>query len=700
MNSTILQPGRNAWRIERANRAAILIDGAAFFGAVRSAFLKARRSIFIVGWDIDSRTRLVGECVDPDDGYSPFLSEFIGELVETRPDLHVYILLWDYSIVYAGERELLPRLQWPAAERVTLCLDNALPFGASQHQKLIVVDDSLAFSGGLDLTLRRWDTGDHKPDCEERVDASEQKYRPFHDVQMMVDGETARALAVLARRRWCDAHRTEPPLDPVGDPWPEHVRPDFLDADVGISRTQPPCNGETEIREVQALFLDSIDRAKRSIYIENQFVTCIPVAQRLARRLRECATLEVLAVVPRRYESWVVSNTLGDDRIGFHRILERAGGDRVRVAYPSVSDGQTVTDTMVHSKIMIVDDRLLRVGSANLNNRSMGVDTECDLTIEAKNDRERAAIADIRNRLIGDHCGVPAAVVATEMERERSLIAVADRVSGNGHRLVPIEAEKRNGSGFARMAKSLLDPSRPLTAARAWRSMKGSLPAAQPARALMLVAIVFLILTATWYFTSLSEMIARERVQDLLAATRGSVLAPLLVLAAFLVGGAIAFPVTVLIVATAATFGPWLGFFYAAMGVFASALAMYCVGAWLGRDVMRPLIGRRWKRIRDEIEARGILAVATIRVVPIAPFTLVNLIAGACSIRLLDYLAGTLIGMLPGLVAISALGHQITTLVTDFSPANAALLLAIVAGWAALAWSAQSIAGRWRRRSQ
>jgi phospholipase D1/2 len=135
MGSTILQPARNVWRIEDAARAAVLVDGASFFGAVRQAFLNAQRSIFIVGWDIDSRTRLVGEGIDPDDGYSPILAELLSELVETRADLRVYILLWDYPMVYAQEREMFPRLslQWQTPSRVMLCMDDAVPFGSSQH---------------------------------------------------------------------------------------------------------------------------------------------------------------------------------------------------------------------------------------------------------------------------------------------------------------------------------------------------------------------------------------------------------------------------------------------------------------------------------------------------------------------------------------------------------------------------------------
>src|SRR5882672_5019784 len=103
MNSAILQPGRTVWCIEHAPRAAVLVDGAAFFAAVREAFLKARRSIFVVGWDIDSRTRLVGEG-HPSDGHATTFAAFLTELVKDRPDLRIHLLLWDYSLLYAHER--------------------------------------------------------------------------------------------------------------------------------------------------------------------------------------------------------------------------------------------------------------------------------------------------------------------------------------------------------------------------------------------------------------------------------------------------------------------------------------------------------------------------------------------------------------------------------------------------------------------
>src|SRR6266700_4891174 len=264
MSAAILSPGRNVWRIERASRATVLIDGAAIFGGVRDAFLRARRSIFIVGWDIDSRTRLVGTNPNPDGGFQAHLVDLLTDLVLVRPELQVYLLLWDFSLFYANERELFPRLslQWSTPPNITLCLDDAVPFGSSQHQKLIVVDDALAFSGGLDLTLRRWDTCEHRPDNPHRVDASGVPYPPFHDVQIMVDGPAAQALAQLARRRWCRANQSEPPLEPFGDPWPSRIAPHFKNVEIGISRTEPPFEGDQEVREVEALYFDAIRQAQ------------------------------------------------------------------------------------------------------------------------------------------------------------------------------------------------------------------------------------------------------------------------------------------------------------------------------------------------------------------------------------------------------------------------------------------------------
>lgn len=721
----------------------MLIDGAAFFAAVRQAFLQAQHTIFIVGWDIDSRTELVGE-QPPSDGFPTSFAAFLTELVARRPELQVHLLLWDYSLVYAHEREPLPRLSlnWQMPPQVTLCLDSTVPFGSSQHQKLVVVDDALAFSGGLDLTIRRWDTSRHEPDNPRRVDPAGEPYRPFHDVQMMVDGDAARALALLARARWCHANGAEAQVRPQGTPWPECVEPDFTDVEIAIARTQPRYHREQEVREAEALFVESIARAERTIYIENQFMTSGVVASALARRLRERPELEVVMVAPRSHDSFVERRTMRNGRIRFWRTVKAAGGDRVRLLFPSIEKHGQSTYTMIHSKIMVVDDWFLRVGSANLNNRSMGADTECDLAIEAATEQQRATITRLRNRLLGEHCGVSADEVATVLAQQASLVRVADQLCGNGHCLTPIDDGQPDRTILARLAERVADPARPLRLGRLAgrllprllfhgsrtigrrlakreerraarkRESDGERRAACGdgsseqegilGRAGLVVAgslALIALLTLAWQFTGLKELAQPAQIREMLEGARGEPWALGLVVGLFLLGGAVAFPVTILILATAAVFGPWWGMLYSTAGVAASAGLMFAVGAQFGQGVPKLLLGKRWDRLRDRLQRRGLLAMVALRVVPVAPFSLVNLAAGAGSIRFVDFGLGTLIGMGPGIAAIALMGDRIARVLADPSAAQIAVLVLCVAGWIGLSFGAQAFVSRLGERT-
>jgi phosphatidylserine/phosphatidylglycerophosphate/cardiolipin synthase-like enzyme/uncharacterized membrane protein YdjX (TVP38/TMEM64 family) len=709
MPSDILRPNRNVWRIEHAHRAAVLSDGAAFFRAVRESFIQARRSIFVLGWDIDSRTRLIGES-EPDDGYPALLSDFLCELVSRRPELRINLLLWDYSILYTNEREFSPRLslQWSTPEQITLCMDNTVPFGCSQHQKIIVVDDAVAFSGGLDLTIRRWDTSDHSAANSMRVDPAGEDYPPFHDVQMVVDGATALSLAEIARERWSCAYEggqdpSRPARDPANgpphDPWPDSAIPDFTDVDVAIARTQPACEGQAEIREVETLFLDAIDAAERTIYIENQYLTVTAIAKRLARRLRQKPKLEVLIVAPHAHESWVEAHTMRNGRIRFLKLLRKRDKDRIRVVYPEVDGGDRKIQTMIHSKVMVVDDRFLRVGSANMNNRSMGADTECDLVIEAKNKKERDAIATVRNRLIGEHCGCSTDQVAKTLQRTGSLLATTDTLCSNGHRLRSVDDGKPDRGVLAGYLEDIADPKRPLQFSSLWQGLWRRMGLQGGPLAIAGLILLAITLTLAWHYTPLADYASLDAVREQLASIADKPWAPVLVLGAFVLGGLVAFPVIVLILATTVAFGAWPGFAYALLGALASALVTYLIGAWWGQDALRALLGRRLDRVREAIARQGVVAVAVIRLVPVAPFTVVNLIAGASAIKLTDYLIGTVIGLLPGMIVMTALGSQIVNLLSNPSATDVALLALAVAVWIGISFAIQAMATKLRSRT-
>jgi phosphatidylserine/phosphatidylglycerophosphate/cardiolipin synthase-like enzyme len=153
---------------------------------------------------------------------------------------------------------------------------------------------------------------------------------------------------------------------------------------------------------------------------------------------------------------------MGFNRDRLIRRLKRADQfGRLRIWYPQISADGGPQQILVHSKLIIVDDLLIRVGSSNLNNRSVGLDTECDLAIEATRDDSRRAIARVRNQLLAEHVGSDADTIAAMIAETGSVIAAVERLNTGPRRLCPFEA--MTGAGPARpvFGTRLLDPKRP-----------------------------------------------------------------------------------------------------------------------------------------------------------------------------------------------------------------------------------------------
>ena len=246
---------------------AVLNDAAAYFGALRDALLLAERQVHIVGWDIHSETPLVGPSGRVDDGLPVALGPFLAGLLTVKPALRINILIWDFAALYAVEREWNSAAKFMAGTegRIRFCLDSSLPLGSSQHQKIVVIDNAVAFSGGLDLTIRRWDTSEHRAEHPLRRDPDGKPYPPFHDVQCMVEGEAAVALGEIAMARWAAAGCTVEGCETVeGDRWPASVPAGARQIQAGIARTElitADCSGADEVAR---LFEASINAATAS----------------------------------------------------------------------------------------------------------------------------------------------------------------------------------------------------------------------------------------------------------------------------------------------------------------------------------------------------------------------------------------------------------------------------------------------------
>ncbi len=662
----ILEKGRNCWRLAQAERAAFVIDGEDYFRAVREAMSRARRTIFIVGWDIHSELRLVRN--GQDDRYPEKLGQLLDRLAGDRSELEIYILNWDFAMIYAMEREFFPvyKLRWKSHQRIHFSLDGQHPVGASQHQKIVVVDDRVAFVGGLDLSKWRWDTSRHLPDDERRVDPDGEAYPPFHDVQMAIDGEAAAAMGELVRERWRAAVGQDAvDLDPNddGDPWPPSIPPDLEKVTLGIARTLPDYGGRDEIREVERLYLESIEAAQSFIYIENQYLSAHCIGEALSRRLEDSDAPEVVLVLPEKTGGWLEQHTMDVLRGRLLAKLRDADRhDRLRVYYVRLSKDPHVS-LMVHAKVMIADDRIARVGSSNLSNRSMGLDSECDLAVEASESQPcGAAIARFRHRLLAEHLGVDVDEVAAAQERHGSLIAAIESLRDGERTLEPLSGDVPEEVDQWVPDSALLDPEKPVEP-DAFIDQFVPPDQQKPVYRHMLRIGLLLLgvagLAAMWRWTPLSDWLAIERVESTLRWIAKSPFTPPLVLAAFVVGGIAVVPITLLIVATVTVFGPWLGAAYALLGAEASALVAFGLGHLLGREAVSRIAGSRLNRIGRALSNRGVLTIVTLRIVPVAPFSVINVIAGVSEIRLRDFAIGSFIGMVPGVVTIALLADRI-----------------------------------------
>jgi phosphatidylserine/phosphatidylglycerophosphate/cardiolipin synthase-like enzyme/uncharacterized membrane protein YdjX (TVP38/TMEM64 family) len=706
-----LAVGRNCWRIEHASRAGFLIDADAYFKAFVEAARLARRSILIAGWDFHSRTRLL--CQNGRDCELE-LGRFLNDLVRRHRELHVNILIWDYPMIFGLDREWAPlySLSWKPHRRIRFRYDNTHPTGGCHHQKIVVIDDAVAFGGGIDLTSRRWDTCEHAPQNQHRVMAGA-PYPPFHDIMMAVEGPAARALGDLLRDRWQRAtHETlDPPWtrknmfrrggpQPPGTLWPASLDSPLRDVAVGISRTAPATSGHVahaEIREVEALYLDTIAAARRSIYIENQYFTADKVGDALAARLAEPDGPEVVVVLRELSHGWLEEVTMQTLRTKLIQRLRAADvHDRFRVYYPFVEGLKSGTCIDVHSKMMIVDDEVVRIGSANLANRSMGLDTECDLTIEALGrDDLRAAISNLRAQLLAEHLGSESARVLEAIDSAGSLRAAIDSLRMNERTLKPLPDLPQVSSAVLSVV-SVADPEKPVALSDLANLLSSDDETADGPRSpawgnIAALAVLCLALTALWKLTPLATFLDGNHVTSWARRAGDEWWVPILTVLLYTPVAFTLFPRPLLTLFAVIAFGPFMGFVYAMLGIELSAWVSFVLGKKMNRNTVRRIAGTKLHGILQVLRRRGLLAMTALRLVPIAPFLVEGVVAGAARVKLSDFMIGTALGMLPGTLTSTVFGDQLQIWLEDPRRINywaIALVLGLlgIATWLVRRW--------------
>ncbi|WP_236516989.1 phospholipase D-like domain-containing protein [Sandaracinus amylolyticus] len=421
----------------------VIVDADDYYRALADAIESARAYVLIAGWQLESSVWMRRR--DEDEERPRTFREIVRAAVTRNPELRVYVLAWDWSSVYALDREWATsdKLRSAGRGRLRFLYDANHAPGASHHEKLAIVDGHTAWVGGIDVSEHRWDQRSHFDQNPMRFDGKGALYLPYHDVQAVTRGPIVRHLVEHFVDRWVAAGGD--PMVLVPEPIPES--PPFAHVPLGqgavaLTRTR----GATvvpmrePVREIRALYDRVLRGAQRLVYIESQYVTARVIVEALADRMRDRSRgpLEVVVVVPWCLEGRMEKAAIeGPQRIALSVLgrIAKENGHAMGVYSPCVprkEEGERgPCPTYIHSKLMIVDDRFLTIGSANATNRSMGLDTELNLAWATDDEHDEIArgIRTLRVSLMAEHAGVTPDEAVRDLGPIEGLVARVDALT-------------------------------------------------------------------------------------------------------------------------------------------------------------------------------------------------------------------------------------------------------------------------------
>ncbi|MEW6055081.1 MAG: phospholipase D-like domain-containing protein [Bdellovibrionota bacterium] len=403
------KPGPLHWKEELSQRAYYrqttsevwepIWEAGPYYERLQECLGKAYSYAIFVGWQLDSRIELSTSRHES-------FREFLVRLCAEKPDFHIYFLVWDYAYFYVFEREILQSWVWEGLhERLHFVFDNRHPLGGSHHEKFVIIDGETAFVGGVDICDDRWDSPQHfYSDSRRSLDHEKEEHRPYHDMTVEVRGEVAVDLVEYIGARWRAISSI---------PFPERPRMARLEGAgkyrLLISRTRASVDLRRPllVRESEFLIHDLIRSVRHQLVIENQYYWSPQINDELSTLMRARAGtgLKILLVVPAPLNGSTAFRMMGVLQTALLERLEKVAKE-TRTLFvagcpyalaPDLSDEKSI---YVHSKVAIVDDRYMAIGSANLNNRAFRLDTELNLTLVGETEETRLRIARLAKRIV------------------------------------------------------------------------------------------------------------------------------------------------------------------------------------------------------------------------------------------------------------------------------------------------------------
>lgn len=481
-----LRENSQVWKWADAAQARFLVDGENYFSALEAEIERAQDRILICGWDLHTGTSL-----------SPKKSETSNTLLDTlelaldaNPGLQLYFLIWCPPWPIRVGRQWFTgwRLKRRFGKRVHYLRDPSRLFGQSHHQKTVVIDDAVAFIGGIDLTSGRWDEAGHRSDQDLRNDPWGDQYHPWHDVQVAVSGDAALALGELIRQRWEQALAATAPKDvkarsigAIEKRPTRHLADSSSDSTeihrvpIAIARTHTEGKAEETVREIESLYCAAIGAAKDWIYIENQFFASERVVEWIESRLDEAEGPEIVLVAPAEADSFADEAVMGAKRAVFvERLQKHKNAHRFGAFYP-LTNGPKSEQVFVHAKVLIVDLEYVQIGSANISNRSFLLDTECDVGL-LYGEADTQDGPHLLYQLLSEHLNIEVGEVRKSVESSRSLLSAIDELQGQNETLRPLVVDSSEREWDAEVAGSL-DPEEPKKPWLVFKTLVRSRPA-------------------------------------------------------------------------------------------------------------------------------------------------------------------------------------------------------------------------------
>ncbi len=678
---SLFAKGRNCFAETSVDAAHLVVDTGNYYAEAYEVLRKARHAVYILGWDFHSQISLLPGEEDADPPAE--LLGLLRAITEKTPDLQIYILVWYANPFYSLDREKFIRFKMleESFANVHLVFDNELPISASHHQKILVVDDTIAYCGGMDFTDARWDLPEHRPQDERRVKVGGAPYGPYHDVDVRVRGEASRTLGEMFRARWKATTGETLPVPPRVDasafddlPWSLPAVP------CAVSRTMPAYKDRKEVCETRRMILDLLAAATRHIYIENQYLTSREVTRALCARLRkeDCPTITI--VLPR-----INPQGPGNKLLMMHRNVmlwelrraDKAG--KLGIFSPLAEDDGQI---YVHTKLLSVDDTYLTVGSSNLTARSLGLDSECDVTFDASGSPEASdALRFWKSRLLAEHAGMSEEEMDALLRDD--LADLHHVISGrpqSGRRLEALESHKPTSLERWMVNVELSDYQQPLLFDFTVDAVrKPLLWARHPLLRHAFIVIgtiigLFFLIAVLLNATPLQSWAEAILTFDTAAVLRESRFDPFIVPLVYVGMGLLCVPMNFLMFATALLFPTVPSLLYIWIGMILSAVVNYGVGMLLGKKILHRFFHRSIAKISAAMEKKEFLSFAILRMIPVAPFGLINVIAGAYGARFFPFITGTFVGILPGSVLLVFFQRTLLGVIANPTTGNVLLL--------------------------